>query len=159
MCIFKIHILITTYIYTRAASRVMLSVLWCLSVTSETDVGGMAAEAGPSHQYSITCCCHATCGSRGIVWQDGVWHGSAYEAKYWNWIPPCGNNFTHGQSSTVAECLWRPKSGCEHSKAVVVHYCSGDSGSPLLLQIFMSMKFLVRCWWKCTADGSDYVKK
>ena len=27
------------------------------------------------------CCCHTTYGRRGAVWQNGVWHGSVYEAK------------------------------------------------------------------------------
>jgi len=32
---------------------------------SEENVGGMTAEAEPSHQYSIMFCCHVTDGSRG----------------------------------------------------------------------------------------------
>ena len=48
---------------------------------SEEDVGGMAVEAEPSHQYPITCCCCVTDGSRGAVWQNGVWHRSMDEAK------------------------------------------------------------------------------
>ena len=35
----------------------------------------------PSHQYSITFCGCAAGGSRGAVQQNGVWHGSADEAK------------------------------------------------------------------------------
>jgi len=35
-----------------------------LPTVSESDVGGMAAEVEPSHQYSITCCCHTTDSSR-----------------------------------------------------------------------------------------------
>jgi len=34
---------------------------------SEVDVGVMAVEAEPSHQYSVTCCCHVTDGSKGAV--------------------------------------------------------------------------------------------
>ena len=30
-------------------------------------VGGMAIEVEPSREYSITCCCHTTDGSRGAV--------------------------------------------------------------------------------------------
>jgi len=51
---------------------------------SEADGGGVAVEAESSHQYSIACCCCVTDGSRGAVRQNGVWHGSAYEAKMWN---------------------------------------------------------------------------
>jgi len=35
----------------------------------------------------------------------------------------------------VAECLWRPKSGCEHSELLGG---DSDSGSLLLVRIFMS---------------------
>ena len=38
---------------TRAALKVIPPVLWCWSMTSEADGGGMAVEAEPSHQYSI----------------------------------------------------------------------------------------------------------
>jgi len=34
---------------------------------SEVDVGGVAVEAEPSHQYSIMCCCRVTDGSSGAV--------------------------------------------------------------------------------------------
>ena len=51
----------------------------------------MAVEVEPSHQYSITCCCHVTDGSREAVWQNGSWHGSTYKAEVWSWIPPHGN--------------------------------------------------------------------
>ena len=35
--------------------------------TSETDVGGMAEEAEPSHQFSVTFCCYVTDGSSRAV--------------------------------------------------------------------------------------------
>jgi len=41
-------------------------------MTSDVDVGGMAVEAGPSHQYSVTCCCHVMEGSREAVGENGV---------------------------------------------------------------------------------------
>ena len=50
--------------------------------------------------------------SRGAVWQNGVGHGRCH------WIPPCGKNGTRWHSLTLAECLWRPNSGCEHSEVV-----------------------------------------
>ena len=77
------------------ALKVMLPVLLCCCTVSEADVGGMAVEVKPSHQYPITCCCHVTNGSRGTVWQNGVWRGSAYEIKVCKWIPSCGKNGTH----------------------------------------------------------------
>jgi len=45
----------------------MALILLCWPITSEADGGGMAVEAEPSHQYSITFCCHTIDGSRGAV--------------------------------------------------------------------------------------------
>ena len=36
----------------------------------------MAAEVEPSHQYPLRCCCRVTDGSRGAVWQNGIWCGN-----------------------------------------------------------------------------------
>jgi len=58
----------STYVLdTRAAPKVMPSVLSCWPTMSEEDVGGMAVEAEPSHQYPITSCYHAIDGSRRAV--------------------------------------------------------------------------------------------
>ena len=43
----------------------MPPILLCCPTMSEADIGGKTAEAEPSHQYSITCCCRVTDGSRG----------------------------------------------------------------------------------------------
>ena len=43
----------------------MSFILLCWPTTSEADVSGMAVKAEPSHQHSITFCCHLTDGSRG----------------------------------------------------------------------------------------------
>ena len=72
---------------------------------SEVDVGSMAAEVEPAHQYSITCCCHATDGGRGVVLQHGVWHVKKKKETYWH-------------SVMFAECFWKLTRGCEHSEAV-----------------------------------------
>ena len=61
----------------------------------EEDIGGTAVEVVPSHQYFITFCCCVTDGSRGAVWQNGVWHGSAYKAKIRHWISPPINIHWH----------------------------------------------------------------
>jgi len=50
----------------------------------EVDVGGMAVEAEPFHQYSIPFCCCMTDGSRGAVWWNGIWRESVDEAKVLN---------------------------------------------------------------------------
>ena len=92
-------------------------------------------------QYSFMCCCHVTGGSQGAVWQKDVWHRSAHEAKVCHWIPPYRKVGTHCHSLKLAECLWRPNSGCEHHEAVGVDFSSSDSKSVshLLVKIFISM--------------------
>ena len=108
---------------------------------SEVGVGDMAVKVEPSHQYSITFCCHVTDDSRGAVWQNGVWHGSAYEAKVCNWIPPCGKispsdihqhllNIYRDQRVDVSTVRWW-----------VACFSSGDS----------DMKDKPRSRWPCTA--------
>jgi hypothetical protein len=74
----------------RVAPKLMLPILLCCPTTSEADVGDVAVEVEPSRQYSVKFCCRATDDSRGPVWQNGIWHGSAYEAKMCKWIPPWG---------------------------------------------------------------------
>jgi len=118
----------------RAAPKLMPPVLWCFvcmmyyvrfqyvtsiwCIMSEADIDHMAVEFEPSHQYSTAFFHCVTSGIRGAVWQNSVWHRSAYEVKGWNWIPPCRKNGGHEHSSPLTECLWRPNSGCEHSEAV-----------------------------------------
>ena len=97
---------------TRAVPKLMPPILLCWLTTSEANIVDMAVEVEPSRQYSIKFCCRATDDSRGAVWQNGVWHGSAYETKVCNWIPPCGKNCTQWHSATLAERLRRPNSGC-----------------------------------------------
>ena len=41
----------------KATAKMMFPVLLRWPTMSETDVGGMAVEVEPSHQYSITYCC------------------------------------------------------------------------------------------------------
>ena len=50
-----------------AAPEVMPPVSLFCPTTSEVDVGGMAAEAEPSHQHSIIFCCRVTDSSRGVM--------------------------------------------------------------------------------------------
>ena len=108
---------------------------------SEADIGGMAVEAESSHQYSVTCCCCVTDGSRGAVWHNGICYRSAYEGKVWNWISTCGKNGTYWHSWMLAEHLWRPGSGCEHTEAVggVFQQQWQQQWSPLLVRIFTSV--------------------
>ena len=126
---------------------------------SEADVGGMAVEDEPSCQYPITCRSRVTDGSRGALWQNGVWQ----EAKVWHGIPPGRENGTHQHSLTLAECLWRPNRGCEHSEAV------GDVFQQWQQQQWVTyadadcyehgIQALVHCWRKSIATGSNYDKE
>lgn len=50
----------------KAAPKVMPPIALCWP-TSEMDVGGMAVEIEPSHQYSVELYCCMTDGSRGAV--------------------------------------------------------------------------------------------
>ena len=102
---------------TGAAPKAMPPFLFCWPTTSEADVGGMAVEVEPSCLYSITCCCCVTDGSSGTAWQNDVLHGSADEATACHWICPLGKRGTHWHSLMLDECLWRPDSRCEYSKA------------------------------------------
>jgi len=57
--------------------------------------------------FCLFCCC-VTEGSRGAVWQNDVWHGSVYEAKVCQWIPPCRKKCTLSHSLELAQHLQKP---------------------------------------------------
>ena len=88
---------------TRAAPKLMPPILLCWPTMSEANVVDTAVEVEPSCQYSIKFYCRATDDSRGAVWQNGVWHGSAYETKVCNWIPPCGKKL---HPVTFTDACW-----------------------------------------------------
>ena len=122
------------------------------------EVGGMA-DVETSHQYSFMFCCHVTGGSRGAVWRDNILHGSVYEAKVCHLTSARGKNCVHWHSSTLAEGLWRPNSGCEHSEAV------GGVFQQWLQQQWVTskcaefykrvMQAFTHCWWKFTGTGGN----
>ena len=149
---------------TRAAPKVMPPSLWCWPTTLEMDVGGMAVKAEPSHRYSIPFRYCMTDGSRGAVWQNGIWYGRADEAIIWsriNLIPPCRKNGTHQHSFTLAERLWRPNSACEHSEVVgwvLQQWRQRVTAAGADLDE-RSMQAPVHLWKKCIGNGSDSVEK
>ena len=59
------------------------------------------------HQYSIVFCCCATDGSRGVVWQNGIWHGSTQSKDVPLNFSMQEKNGTHWNSLILAACLWR----------------------------------------------------
>jgi len=101
---------------------------------SEADVGGMAAEVEPSHQYSATFCCCVTDGSRGAVWHNGTWHGSAYkgvdvfpltfihicgmftETKQWMWAH-WGSGWSVSAVVTVGHFHWYRRLWAQHAES------------------------------------------
>jgi len=130
---------------TSADLKVKLSISLRWPTTSEKDIAGRAVEVEPSCQCCVTFCSCVTYGSRAAVWQNGIWHGSVYEAKVCHWIPRCRKNCIHWHSSTLAECLWRPGSGYEHREAVGGKTL-WNSGSPPLAQILQA-QHAVTCSW------------
>ena len=81
----------------------MPPILLCWPTSSEANVVGMAVQVEPSRQYSVKFRCRATDDSRGAVWQNGVWHWTAYETKACNWIPPCGKKL---HPMTFIDACW-----------------------------------------------------
>ena len=96
------------------------SILLSWSTIIEADVGDTVVEVEPSHQYSVTCCCHVTrWQQRGsltewcLTWQYCVtWKQRCHG------IPPCGKNGTHWYSLMFAEHTWGPNSSCELNEVV-----------------------------------------
>ena len=108
--------------FMKDALKTMPPILLYWHTTLEAVVGGAAVEVEPSQQYSITCCCQVTDGSRGELWQNSIWDRSADEV---NWIPPCGKKMV---PTDIHWHLWTflENRGCEQW---VVCFSSGDSNS------------------------------
>jgi len=78
-----------------------------------------------------------------------------------HWIPQCGKNGIHWQSSMLAKCLWRPKSGRDHSEVV------GDVFQPWQQQVTSAgadcyehgMQAHVHRWGTRIANAGDYAEK
>ena len=131
---------------TRITLKVIPPILWCWHMTSEADVGDTAVEAETSYQYSITCCCCMTDGSRGASWHNGAWHGSAYGRKGVELNSSMQNNLHPLSFIDVCGMLmetnqWmRPQWGTEWSISAVVtaghlHWCIFTSAACRLLYI------------------------
>lgn len=55
-----------------------------------------------------------------------------------NCISSCGKNL---HATVLAECLWGPRSGCEHSDVVGGLFQQWQNVSTALVQIFMSAAY------------------
>jgi len=53
------------------------------------------------HRYPATCWCRVTDGSRGAVWQNGVWHGSEYEG-----VPLNSSTWEKMAPSDIIDACW-----------------------------------------------------
>ena len=148
-----------------ASSKAVPSMLWCWSIMSEADIDGMTVEVGPTHQYTITCCCHVTDGSRRAVWQNGVWDGSAYEAKGCCWIPPCRKSYTINIHWQLLNVYWDRTLDVSIVRSWVAHFNSGDSNvkshvSDIHADVYKhGMWTLFYYWQKCIANNGDSVEK
>ena len=65
---------------------------------SEVDVGDMTVEVEPSHQYSITFCCHVTDGSREAVSQNSDMDMSMEQR--------CGIEFLYVEKMAPTDIHW-----------------------------------------------------
>ena len=117
--------------------------LLCWPMTSEADVGVMAVEAEPSHHYPFTFCCHVRDNSKWAVWQNGVWHGSADEAKVCHW------NFSMWKKIAPIDIHWHLLNvygdqtlDVSTVRQRVVHFSSGDSNMKNKLCSRESCRFL-----------------
>jgi len=89
-----------------------------------------------------------------------LWHGSTYEAKVCHWILPCRKKCIQWQSLMVAECLWRPNSGCEHSEVMGSTFQQWWQWVTSLVQVFMcGIQALVHHWQKCIAKNEALLSK
>ena len=88
----------------------MPPILLSWPTTSKADADGITVEVKPSLQHPITFCCCMTDGSRGTVWQNGIWHGSKYEDVCWLLL-----NIYGDQTVNVSTVRWW-----------VVHFSSGN---------------------------------
>ena len=129
--------------------------LW--PVTSEADVGVMAVEAEPSHQYSITLCCCMTDGSREVLqtgwcltWKciesKGVSLNSFMWEKKWHsltFINTCSNVYGD-QTVDVSTVRWWVV--CFSSGENVTSTCSDFNEHSM--QAFV-VKIHSYSWWLC----------
>ena len=151
----------------KVAQKVMPSVLLCWPMTSEADVAVMAVEAQPSHQHSITCCCYATDGSKGTVWQNGIRCGSADEAKVSDWVPPCGKKWHVLMFIDVCwtfvetkEWMWAHWGGGWCISAVMTATWKTSHILDSRVDFYKrGMTALAHHWWKCIANDGGCAEK
>ena len=120
---------------------------------SEMDSGGMAGRFHPLlsnyHYYpiaiiqhycqcSVTCCHCVTDSSRGALGQNGVRHGSAYGTKVCHWIPFMQKKMVSIDIQCCLLTIYGDQSvDVSTVRQWVVWFCSGNTGSPPLVQTLL----------------------
>ena len=157
----------------RFALKVMPPILLFWLTTSEANIGDTGAEVEPSHQYPVIFCCCVTDGSRGMIWQNGVWCGSVYEAKLCHWIPPCRKMAPTGIHRCLLNGYGDPTVDVSTVRWWVVGFRGGWCISAVVTVMWKTSHFqdshadfykhsvwaLVHCWWKCISNVGDCVEK
>ena len=131
----------------RAAPKVMPPILWCQPMTSEVDVGGMAAGAEPSPQHPIPHCCCVTDGSRGQA--DRMVSHTGVRIERWGRIVLL---YEERMAPTgIHWCLWI---FMKTNQWMWAQWKLDFMGNVCLATMLTQ-----RQWWECTAHGGDYVEK
>ena len=135
----------------KAALNVMPPILLCWPMTSEAAVGGMTIGAEPSCQQSVTCCCRVTDGSKWTVWHNDICHGgvSFSFSMRKKWHPLIFIN-TCWMLKETKQWMW-----AQWSSGWCISVVLDDSA--VLYE--RDMQTLVHGWWKCIANGGDYIEK
>ena len=146
--------------YMRDALKVMFPFLLCWPTRLEMDSGNKSIKVGPSHQYSITFWSYVTDGSRGAVWQNGIWCGSEYGAKG-------ETEFLHVEEMVPIDTHWHLLNVDRDRKWMWAQWGRGWCISAVVTVTVVSstgadfdecgMQALVHCWQKHIANAGDYV--
>ena len=141
--------------FKRSAPKVMPPTLRCQPM-SEADIGGMAVEAEPSHQYPTTCLlllCDRWQQRGGLIWERRWSEGASLNSSMQNKRHPLA--FIDAYWTFMETNQWM-----QHSEGCVVDFSSGSVGHLRWCRfVWVQHAALIHHWWKCTASGSDCVKK
>jgi len=92
-----------------------------------------------------------------------IWHRICMKQRCWIGFLHAEKKCTHWHSWMLTEHLWRQNSECEHSEAMGGAFqqwwqrqWTKSAGTNFYE---CSMQALAHCWWKCLANGGDYIEK
>ena len=126
---------------------------------SEADTWWYGSRRWMNSPNPITFCCHATDSSRGAVWENGIWHGSADEAKLCWSIPPHSKKW-HLLAFIDIWWVFLETKQCIWTQWGVGDFCTFQQWSQQQQDTSTgadfsecSMQALAYHWWKCIANG------